>query len=224
MAKFAKGLSRLKENLTVYRNLRKGAYDAVLEEFLESLEKGVDEGPSVIITKMPGDTIVAQIRQMILQRESWLLDLIDKLQHELSDAKSCDNVLVDIAAYTKWRLGFDLVFATLFGSIGVLGFLTKRKLAGTIGLLASFIQALAFLDELDIRRTELDDQLNDLRSICNSIKDDLAEYNLHHTNYEFVKETMLSRFGEVVTSKNPDPDDLMETYDPDADPTEHYYE
>ena len=224
MSKIPKSLSRLKENFAVYRDLRKGAYDAVLEEFLETLEKDSNEGPSVILTKMPGDAIVAQIRQMIAQRESWLMDLINRMQCELLDAKSCDNVLVDIAAYTKWRLGFDLVFAALFGSIGAFGFLTKRKLAGAVGLLASFAHVLAFLDELDIRRTELDDQLKDLQSICDGIKDDLSEYNLQHTNYEFVKEVMLSRFGEVITSKNPDPDDLMETYDPDADPAEPYYE
>lgn len=224
MAKHIKSLSRLKENFAVYRDLRKGAYDAVLEEFLETLEKDSNEGPSVILTKMPGDAIVAQIRQMIAQRESWLLGLIDKLQYELSDAESCDSVLSDIATYTKWRLGFDLVLAALFGSIGAFGLLTKHKFAGVVGLLAAFAHVLAFLDELDIRRTELDDQLKDLQSICDGIKDDLSEYNLQHTNYEFVKEAMLSRFGEVITSKNPDPDDLMETYDPDADPAEPYYE
>lgn len=215
--------SRLKKNFATYHALRNGVYDNAFCNFLEKLEDDAGKGPVTVMMKVPEDAIAAQIRDMMAEQEWQLADIIERLSYGLRDAESCNDALMDISVYTKWRLGFDLIASSIFGFIGVVGFIAKCKAAGIVGLLAALSYLLTFLDELDIRRVELNDQLEDLESICDNIKSDLAEYNVREINHNFIEKIMVERFGKGFMSDNPDPDDLMETFNPDIDPSEYYY-
>ena len=211
----------LRTNIEVYRSLMQGAYDIDSNELAERIATSVASLPVVATARISERSSMVYLRNMIARTQKRIQDLSETVNTEINVAEGYRETLSEIAAYTKWRLGFDLAMSAVFGVIGLGCFIGRRKAAGSIGVFAVIAHILAFLDELDIRRKELEDQTQSLESICDELVNDIALHNVLSDSNQYVVGVMKERFGEAFTSQTLTAEDLMETYDPDAPPLEY---
>ena len=208
---------RVKDDLVAFQALRHGLYHVDAERTIDRMAATLSPDTPPIYSRVAGHATLGEIRKMMIDSQSKLADLAEDLEDYVAEAKGCSNALSTAANETVWRLRYDLMSSAVFATLGVLGFATKRKMAGLIGLLAAGTTLFSFLDELDIRVGELDSQFDYLREVCHTAAAKTLDFSLLYSNHNFLHGIMKRRFGRAFTHGEVEYEDgLSEAYDPEA--------
>ena len=214
MAPFVKSSFRLKDNFLTLRSLRDGLYEVNVDRVIDDMSKRVSE--SGIFTPLAAgirpDATMGQLREYLMSNQARIGALANDIEMMAENAEGCGDTMRDMAACTKWRLGYDVALAAIFSAFGVAGIVVKRKFATFIGFFAAVGFALSFLDELDIRSAELNEQFDCLHTLCNCAAEDLIEFALRRSGHNFMFHVLKDRFGDAFEDPDPTEEELEETY------------
>lgn len=208
---------RSKDNLAAYQALRHGLYHVNAEQTIDRMAASLAAETPPIYSRVAGHATLGDIRKMMIDSQSRVAHLAEEVENYVAEANGSSYALATAANETLWRTRYDLVVSAVFAGLSVLGFATKRKAAGLIGLLASGAMLFSFLDELDIRVGELNSQYEYLREVCRTAAINTLDFSLLYSNHNFVHGIMKRRFGRAFTHGEVETEaGLSEVYDPEA--------
>lgn len=219
MLPFVESNYHFKNDFATYKALRQGLYYVDTDKTIGKMAKRLADNTPPVISGVAGYATLEFIRNKMADSEDKIVAMSDEIETSVGAAMECRNELNEAALNTSWRLNYDLAFSAIFAMISAFGFVTKRKLLGLVGLIATSVMMFSFIDELDIRSGELNLQFDRLRDICQSIASSSNDLSLLCQNHNFVYDIMRRRYGRAFTHAEVEDDgEFEEPYDPDATP------
>lgn len=212
MAPFVRSGSAVRDSLKTIVALKRGCYDVNANQAIDKMSERIAQRSPMIALGVNRQTTLYDIRKKMGASQTRILNLAKKIEDDLADADDCSEAMSYLAYCTKLKLICTAVITATFSGLGLVGLMAKRKFAMTVAFIAAGVTILSLMDDLEMRSVELNSQFDYLREICNEAAHSLIDLALYSTGHNFLFSVMKERFGESLTDRNPDVDDLLETY------------
>ena len=216
MAPFAVSGNRIKDRLATLRSLYLDRYFVDVNHVIDRMAKRQSQTEWSTCSYTRPDATLAEVRGAVIESQCRIYDQCRDINEKAKTVTNEAANLADIAICTKWRLIYDALSTGIFVGIGALCVFHKKKLAALVSLLSALVTTYSFFDELDIRSDELNFEFDYLRELCAHLAEDILDFAIIRENHNFFAAVLKKRFGEVFVDGTDDPDELLETYVPDA--------
>lgn len=196
MAPFAKTGEKLKDDFKTLAALRHGCYEVDVGKTINKMVKRSLKEGQILVSIITENPDVEEVSDIILTDQEEIDYLLCDIECEIADAEEYGVIMDDTAKYTKWRLKCEAVMISIFIGVCALLLAFELKYAAVVGFSTVAFLVFLFMDTLDRRAKELNEQFDYLRSICMRASDDLVEYAVRSNHYNYLLSIFEERFNE----------------------------